>query len=136
MIDNYFRHLFIYIILREMNDRIQVIGRIRPMTRAELERGDDVIARVVAESSSLSALEYQAKTIRLGLKSSTVVNKNYKLDAALDENYTQAQVFENVIPLLDSLVEGYNCSLFTYGQTGKTNIVVSNHQRWVYYRYR
>jgi kinesin family member 11 len=90
-----------------MNDRIQVIARIRPLTRTEIERNDEVIT---ATSDSTIYLE--------PVTSSGISYKSYRLDGVLDSSDSQTKVFESVEPLLHCLLEGYNCSLFTYGQTG------------------
>ncbi len=91
-----------------MNERIQVVGRIRPLTVTEKERGDTVEAH-----------REDNQTIRLDFKSANQTSKKYRLDSVLDYQSNQVNVFERVVPLLDNLLEGYNCSLFAYGQTGK-----------------
>lgn len=107
-----------------MNDRIQVFGRIRPLTTTEIERGDAIVATPLEPSANIAGdnrgddSSGEATTIHLGAKSSTILNKSYRLDGVIGPNHDQRQVFGKVIPLLESLVDGFNCSLFTYGQTG------------------
>jgi len=89
-------------------DRIKVLARIRPLLNKEIQRGDVIITEVTDENTK----------IRLESRSSCGISRNYKLDAILSENDTQSDVFSHVQPLLGDLLEGFNCSLFTYGQTG------------------
>jgi hypothetical protein len=93
------------------NDRIQVIARIRPFTKTELIRGDQSIATTSNDSIHLENDGFY---------------KSYKLDAVLDKNIDQSQVFERVEPLLESIMDGYNCSLLTYGQTGLSISLIQN----------
>ena len=40
----------------------------------------------------------------------------YRFDAVFGDNGTQADVFSRATPFIDAVFEGYNCSIFTYGQ--------------------
>ena len=41
----------------------------------------------------------------------------HRFDAVLTPDVTQAQTFDYVRPLLQSALEGYNATIFAYGQT-------------------
>lgn len=46
-------------------------------------------------------------------------NKNFNYDWVADENITQEQFYQCVAtPILKSFFQGYNCTIFAYGQTG------------------
>merc|ERR1719419_87186 len=45
-------------------------------------------------------------------------SKSYNLDRIFLPTTTQAEVFEEVMPLVTSVVDGYNLCIFAYGQTG------------------
>lgn len=45
--------------------------------------------------------------------------KTFTYDAAYDEKSTQQNVYDEVVrPLVSSVLEGFNCCVFAYGQTG------------------
>lgn len=46
--------------------------------------------------------------------------KSFTFDAVFDDDSTQAQVYEDTAyPLVQSVMDGYNGTIFAYGQTGK-----------------
>jgi hypothetical protein len=46
-------------------------------------------------------------------------DKSFTFDAAYDDASAQEGIFEHmIVPLVDSMLEGYNATLFAYGQTG------------------
>ena len=45
--------------------------------------------------------------------------KEYPFDWVADDKVSQKGIFDQIgDPLLNAFFEGYNCTLFTYGQTG------------------
>jgi len=57
--------------------------------------------------------------------------KSFRFDAVFDGSASQSDVFSETIPLLQSALRGYNCTIFTYGQTGtgKTHTMLG-HDIW------
>lgn len=54
-------------------------------------------------------------------------DKGFTFDAAYSSMASQEQIFEEmVVPLVESMLQGYNATLFAYGQTGsgKTHTMV------------
>ncbi|KAI4178142.1 MAG: hypothetical protein L6R41_008524 [Letrouitia leprolyta] len=50
---------------------------------------------------------------------SALSNKTYHFDKVFSPAADQAMIFEDVVtPLLDEMLQGYNCTIFAYGQTG------------------
>src|SRR5690242_3372409 len=48
-----------------------------------------------------------------------VKDQTFAFDRVYDENTTQADVYETTTrPLLDSVLDGYNATVFAYGATG------------------
>ena len=88
-------------------DRIKVLARIRPLNNKEISSQDAVALNVSS-----------GKSIDITSTAATHSRRKFELDAVLDENTSQDQVFEHILPLLESSIEGYNCTIFTYGQTG------------------
>lgn len=85
-----------------MNDRIKVICRIRPLNASEISRNEENILKVT--SSETLEMEYQNGTMN---------GRTFQLDAVLDSNTTQEDVFTYIQPLLEGALEGYNCTVFT-----------------------
>lgn len=96
------------VISRTMSDdRLVVIARVRPLSRTELARKED---SVIAVSGSSLSLRQAGLGSRLG--------KRFLLDCVLDEKSTQHDVFSQVEPMLQTALDGYNATIFTYGQSG------------------
>ena len=52
-------------------------------------------------------------------KDPSEVPKAFSFDAVYDWNSSQRQVYdESAFPLVESVIEGYNGTIFAYGQTG------------------
>ncbi|KAL8708591.1 MAG: hypothetical protein Q9220_006527 [cf. Caloplaca sp. 1 TL-2023] len=78
-------------------------------------------AREVRENSGVvvSTDGVQGKNVELSMGSSALSNKTYHFDKVFSPAADQAMVFEDVVtPLLDEMLQGYNCTIFAYGQTG------------------
>jgi kinesin family protein 11 len=45
--------------------------------------------------------------------------KNFTFDGTFDETTSQKDMYDNVVrPVVDEVLQGYNCTVFAYGQTG------------------
>ncbi|KAI4256564.1 MAG: hypothetical protein L6R42_006144, partial [Xanthoria sp. 1 TBL-2021] len=61
----------------------------------------------------------QGKNVELSMGASALSNKTYHFDKVFSPAADQAMVFDDVVtPLLDEMLQGYNCTIFAYGQTG------------------
>jgi kinesin family member 11 len=50
------------------------------------------------------------------------VSKSFSFDKVFGQYSTQAEVFTSMVaPVVDEVMEGYNCTVFAYGQTGTGN---------------
>ncbi|KAL9039962.1 MAG: hypothetical protein Q9214_004669, partial [Letrouitia sp. 1 TL-2023] len=77
--------------------------------------------REVRENSGVvvSADGVQGKNVELSMGSSALSNKTYHFDKVFSPAADQAMIYEDVVtPLLDEMLQGYNCTVFAYGQTG------------------
>ncbi|CAM9176098.1 unnamed protein product, partial [Ectocarpus fasciculatus] len=88
-----------------MESNVKVIARVKPLTDDEAEDG-----RCIHVTTSTD--------ITLKVSGGLFSSRRFRLDAILDEDATQADVFENIVPLLQKFLSGYNCTVFVYGQTG------------------
>ena len=90
-----------------MSDNIRVCCRFRPPNKIELKsKGHKIVTKVASDC--------QTVTCGSGKK-----EKRFTLDYIFPSNSTQETVFNySVLPMVDSVMAGYNCTLFAYGQTG------------------
>lgn len=93
----------------DKSESIKVVVRCRPMSKKEKEDGRQMVIEVDPKRSSITG--YDPK------------RNNEKKDFTFDFTYSiescQEQIFnETALPILSALMEGYNGTIFAYGQTG------------------
>jgi len=86
--------------IEDLKGSIRVFCRVRPLSSKEKAQGDTTITKAV-------------DSMTLGIKD----NPNFQFDAVFTPG-TQAEVFEDCKDLVQSAVDGYNVTMFAYGQTG------------------
>lgn len=89
-------------------ETVKVIVRTRPLNQSELDRGCNRIVEVDHE-----------------LRQNTIVNpksgedKTFAFDSVYDIDCSQREIYdESAFPLVESVLDGYNGTIFAYGQTG------------------
>lgn len=86
--------------MTEENQNIQVFVRCRPLNASEKRSSIELIP--------------ERKTIKYSHQ-----NRQYTFDNVFDAKSKQFDVYQSVVePLVDQATEGYNCTVFAYGQTG------------------
>ncbi|XP_057241593.1 kinesin-like protein KIF18B [Malurus melanocephalus] len=103
---------------------VAVVLRVRPPVPEE--RAEPLVLRVQNQHMVLLSPEGPG-----GARSTARRRKTLKFvfDHVFDEEATQEEVFQHTtLPLLDSLLDGYNCSVFAYGASGagKTHTVMGS----------
>mmetsp|Transcript_4059 Transcript_4059/g.15146 ORF Transcript_4059/g.15146 Transcript_4059/m.15146 type:complete len:1253 (-) Transcript_4059:32-3790(-) len=88
--------------IEDLKGSIRVFCRIRPLSSKETSAGDSNICR-----------QPDLMSIQVGEKP----EHNFKFDAVFTPG-TQDEIFEDCRDLVQSAVDGYNVTLFAYGQTG------------------
>ena len=89
------------------NERVLVYVRIRPFSQDEL---------VNDNSSPIESVDTKRNTM---IVKKEYDKKNFNYDRIFQENINQKEVFEICGKgVVDSVLEGYNGTIFTYGQTG------------------
>lgn len=91
--------------MQEAKGAIRVYARIRP--KIAREQGEGVAARRV-----------DAFSMELDSRDKRSPPKNFTFDAIFDEHNSQEDVFADCRGLVSSAVDGYNVTVFAYGQTG------------------
>ncbi|RQM07832.1 hypothetical protein DH86_00000699 [Scytalidium sp. 3C] len=93
------RHIFI------MSNSIKVVARFRPQNRTEIELGGQPIVAFDSED-----------TCTLDSKEAT---GSFTFDRVFDMSSRQKDVFDfSIKPTVDDILNGYNGTVFAYGQTG------------------
>ncbi|XP_059439959.1 kinesin-like protein KIN-14B [Corylus avellana] len=115
---------------RLFNDLLTTKGKIRVFCRT----------RPLFEDEGPSVVEFPDDcTIRVNTSDETISNpkKDFEFDRVYGPHVGQAELFRDVQPLVQSALDGYNVSIFAYGQTnsGKTHTMEgSSHDRGLYAR--
>jgi hypothetical protein len=107
--------------IQDMKGAIRVFCRFRPMVQRERDGGDTVAARRVDA--------FTAEVIDPKRRHNTD-DKGFQFDAVFDSDTSQETVFADCRELVQSAVDGYNVTIFAYGQTGagKTWTMYGNEQ--------
>ncbi|XP_060169099.1 kinesin-like protein KIN-14C [Lycium barbarum] len=94
--------------VQELKGNIRVYCRIRPFLRGQKEKQS--VIEYIGENGELIVVNpsKQGKEGRRSFKFNTVYNPAS----------TQAQVYSDIQPLVQSVLDGYNVCIFAYGQTG------------------
>ncbi|KAL8686427.1 MAG: hypothetical protein Q9218_007115, partial [Villophora microphyllina] len=94
----------------EEETNIHVVVRCRGRNEREVRENSGVV---------LSTDGVQGKNVELSMGPSALSNKTYHFDKVFSPAADQAMIFDDVVtPLLDEMLQGYNCTIFAYGQTG------------------
>ncbi|EXC14623.1 Geminivirus Rep-interacting motor protein [Morus notabilis] len=115
---------------RLFNDLLTAKGNIKVVCRT----------RPLFEDEGPSIVEYPDEfTIRVITGDDSISNpkKDFEFDRVYGPHVGQAELFNDVQPLVQSALDGYNVSIFGYGQTysGKTHTMEgSSHDRGLYAR--
>ncbi|GMH33373.1 hypothetical protein BSKO_01207 [Bryopsis sp. KO-2023] len=87
---------------------VQVLLRCRPATKDE-QRSSHVV----------QCHEARKEVTVTQTVAGRALDKRYTFDRVFGPNATQEAVFRSaVIPIIDEVLEGFNCTIFAYGQTG------------------
>ncbi|GIX90330.1 hypothetical protein CDAR_506912 [Caerostris darwini] len=90
----------------QKNQRIQVFARCRPLNGIERRQGSPSVVDVIPEK----------KEILLKDKNT---NREFFFDKVFPSDAKQITVYKAVVgPLIQEVLNGYNCTVFAYGQTG------------------
>eukprot|EP00762_Andalucia_godoyi_P003834 ANDGO_08538.mRNA.1 Kinesin-like protein KIN-5C len=93
---------------------VKVVVRCRPMNIKEAQSGSTQVVFAEADTHEVKIQQNIA---------SKYVSKVYTFDEVFSSNSTQAEVYDRAVqPIVEEVLEGYNCTIFAYGQTstGKT----------------
>ena len=87
---------------------IRVVIRCRPLSETEMKNGNEMAVKMVKETGEV-----------LVQKPGEEVPKVFTFDSVYDYRSEQENIFtETAYPILDFVLQGYNGTIFAYGQTG------------------
>ncbi|EFC45052.1 kinesin-6 [Naegleria gruberi] len=97
--------------------KVRVASRIRPLLPSEVEKSGFQTCRVgkseQQQQQSLNNIVYMKDPRNPGDEI------RFEFDATYDESSTQDEIFQNeIIPIVDTLFDGFNTTVFCYGMTG------------------
>ena len=99
---------------------VRVVARVRPLAKYELEKNCQSVVQKVPNASKNEPEVLQINNGGSGGPESEST-KWFELDAVLDEQCSQQQVYEKsgtYRAISQDLFGGYNCTILAYGQTG------------------
>lgn len=89
---------------------INVVVRCRGRNDREVKENSGVV---------VSTDGIKGKKVELSMGPSALSNKTYQFDKVFSPAADQDMVFDEVVsPILDEVLNGFNCTIFAYGQTG------------------
>ncbi|KAG4913930.1 hypothetical protein AAZX31_19G221100 [Glycine max] len=91
----------------ELKGNIRVFCRCRPLNESEIANG-----------SAVSVVNFESSSDELQVICSDSSKKHFKFDYVFRPEDNQETVFEQTIPIVTSVLDGYNVCIFAYGQTG------------------
>ncbi|SPO30991.1 c-terminal kinesin [Ustilago trichophora] len=104
--------------VQELRGNIRVFCRVRPPSNNDANNGTEALAtirfpnqREATQIELLAAGESALGTV-------TMRNHLFTFDRVFQPTASQADVFEEIAHLTQSVLDGYNTSIFAYGQTG------------------
>ena len=112
---------------RDKNDNVTVVVRVRPMLLKEVKRHQLNVIEVAKPNALM--ITRLADRSNPYLKSGKGARYDYSFDAAFGPESSQQEVWEQTAaPLVDTIMDGTNATIFVYGATGtgKTYTMMGN----------
>ncbi|XP_074354143.1 kinesin-like protein KIN-5D [Apium graveolens] len=89
---------------------VQVVLRCRPLSNEEMKAKTPV---------AVSCNELKRDVTVFQNTGTKQINKTFVFDKVFDSNCKQKDLYDQVVaPIVNEALEGYNCTIFAYGQTG------------------
>ena len=102
---------FFLVMAPKGGESVKVVVRIRPLSSKEIQDGHDAVAEVFEDRGLI--------TVRNPKNDSSDAPKSFTFDAVFGKSCTQRAIYDScAAPIVKSALEGYNGTVFAYGQTG------------------
>jgi hypothetical protein len=94
--------------LTQKNECIRVCIRVRPLSTNETQQGHTTVVEVTQKGEIFVAKPYVQEP-----------PKQFTFDICYDKRASQLEIYNNTAaPIISNVLEGYNGTIFAYGQTG------------------
>lgn len=125
--------------VQTLRGNFRVFCRVRPQTPKEVQMAESAVVSVsvpllgdgelplgVKINETLVSVEGMRESSNPNKPSNRMVKGSYEFERVFGSNSSQSTVFEELSPLITSVVDGQNCCILAYGQTGsgKTHTMV------------
>jgi len=117
----------------EESSNVRVVVRVRPPNEKELAQGKCNVIRVVDDYlltfDPKDSNPFSAQKTRVSILDKKIRDLTFAFDRVFNEQGTNEEVFEHTTkPVIESVLQGYNCSVFAYGATsaGKTHTMLGS----------
>ena len=88
-------------------ESVKVVVRCRPMNEKEIRDGHTQVVEMDTNTGTVDLVQENA------------AKKSFTFDLVYDCNSRQEDIYEEIgRPLVESVLQGFNCTIFAYGQTG------------------
>ncbi|XP_063163587.1 kinesin-like protein KIF25 [Candoia aspera] len=106
--------------LLELRGNIRVHCRIRPLLPFDAAPEESVTKdrQISISENVICATDDETILVKCSRPGHALINKTYQFERVYSTSDSQVTVFEDVSPLLTSLLDGYNVCIMAYGQTG------------------
>jgi len=90
------------------SESVRVVIRCRPLSKKEIENGRQAIVKMDTKKGEIFIQKEESE-----------VPKIFTFDSVYDWKSEQESIFvEQAFPIIENVLQGYNATLFAYGQTG------------------
>jgi len=115
--------------LVELRGNIRVYCRVRPLLSILDSHGDEDTLGLPSTPSEQIIDVIDDESIVFHQKNGSSKSKPFEYERVFGKEHDQKAVFNDVAPLLTSLLDGYNVCIMAYGQTGsgKTHTMLGDH---------
>ncbi|KIO18808.1 hypothetical protein M407DRAFT_31522 [Tulasnella calospora MUT 4182] len=97
---------------------VQVVVRCRIRSEREITDGSSIVVSTQGARSEEITVETGSATSNMGIYTQAPT-KTYPFDRVFGPEADQAMIYNDVVqPILEEVIQGYNCTVFAYGQTG------------------
>ena len=94
--------------ISKKSETVRVVIRCRPLSKKEVNEGRQKVVSMDKENGEINVQ-----------KSPEELPKRFTFDCVYPEDTHQEDLFaESAFPILENILEGYNGTIFAYGQTG------------------
>jgi hypothetical protein len=97
--------------IEKKNEAVKVCIRVRPLSQGEKEGGHQEVVKVRPDRGEI----FVSKPFAAGSEPP----KQFTFDICYDSRASQSEIYQNTAaPIIANVLEGYNGTIFAYGQTG------------------